>query len=221
MSALELVLDFLPRFLTGLQANVAIALTALGLGLALGLPLAALQQFPRSWPGRLVGRLAAGVVGVLRAAPTFVLMFFLLNALPGPWGLGGLEWRITPWASCALALACYAMAYVSDNTLDALQRARAAGPGARARSLSLLIPSLLRVFFVMVLSSGFAATVGVTEAVSVTIGTMERLPDLGQRLLILGLVMLLFTAGIQGLYAAVQALNQSLLRRIEGATKAE
>jgi ABC-type amino acid transport system permease subunit len=69
--------DFLPKFLSGMAVNFEIAAIALGVGLALGLLLA-------------VGRLSGGVVtaitvtiiSLMRAAPTFVVMFFLLNAIP-------------------------------------------------------------------------------------------------------------------------------------------
>ena len=69
--------DFVPRFLAGMTLNFEIAAIALAIGLAVGVVLA-------------LGRLAGGVAGaasvslvsLMRAAPTFVVMFFLLNALP-------------------------------------------------------------------------------------------------------------------------------------------
>lgn len=219
MTLAEVLLEFLPRLAKGLLGNVSIAFTALILGLALGWPLAELQRWQAGGLGRMLGRLAAAWVALLRAAPTFVLMFFLLNALPGPWMLLGVEWRITPWASCAIALACYCMAYVCDNLLDARRQAESAviregthaGARARARVFSLMVPAIVRVFFVMVLSSGFAATVGVVESVSVTINTLERLPDIHHRLAVLGVVVLLFTLSFQAIYAGVQALRRRLL----------
>ncbi len=69
--------NFLPSFLAGMAVNFEIAAIALALGLALGILLA-------------FARLAASsVVGLMRAAPTFVVMFFLLYALPRDAGLSG------------------------------------------------------------------------------------------------------------------------------------
>ena len=210
MTLSETLIEFLPRFAAGLAGNVSIAFAALALGLTLGWPLAWLQRPAASPLGRARARLAAAWVGLMRAAPTFVLMFFLLNAMPGPWGLLGFEFRITPWGSCTIALACYCMAYISDNLMEARRRSEDSGLRARTLFLSLIVPAIVRVFFVMVLSSGFAATVGVNEAVSVTISTLERLPDIGHRLGVLGVVVLLFTLSFQAIYAGVQGLSQRL-----------
>ena len=73
----QLDADFLPQFLTGMTVNFEIAAVALALGLALGLMLA--------WArvgGGAAGVGAASIIGLMRAAPTFVVMFFLLNAIP-------------------------------------------------------------------------------------------------------------------------------------------
>ncbi len=69
--------DFLPLFLRGMVVNFEIAVIALAVGLALGLLLA----FARLGGG-VPGGAAASVISVMRAAPTFVVMFFLLNAIP-------------------------------------------------------------------------------------------------------------------------------------------
>src|SRR6185369_10538877 len=65
--------DFLPKFLAGMVVNFEIAAIALVIGLALGLLLAA---------GRLSGGVVTAVtvslISLMRAAPTFVVMFFLL-----------------------------------------------------------------------------------------------------------------------------------------------
>ena len=69
--------DFLPKFLAGMVINFEIAAIALVIGLALGLLLAA---------GRLTGGvvkvITVSIISLMRAAPTFVVMFFLLNAIP-------------------------------------------------------------------------------------------------------------------------------------------
>jgi len=76
--------NFLPSFLAGMAVNFEIAAIALALGLALGILLA----FARLRCG-VAGIAASSVVGLMRAAPTFVVMFFLLYALPRDAGLSG------------------------------------------------------------------------------------------------------------------------------------
>ena len=74
---LEHLADFLPVFLAGMAVNFEIAGIAIALGLALGLPLAAMRL-----QGGTVGNASISVIALMRAAPTFVVMFFLLNAMP-------------------------------------------------------------------------------------------------------------------------------------------
>jgi ABC-type amino acid transport system permease subunit len=69
--------DFLPSFLAGMAVNFEIAAIALALGLVLGGLLALTRAY-----GGVAGITAGSAVGLMRAAPTFVVMFFLLNALP-------------------------------------------------------------------------------------------------------------------------------------------
>ena len=88
--------DFLPKFLAGMVVNFEIAAIALVIGLALGLLLAAGRL-----SGGVVTALTVSIIALMRAAPTFVIMFFLLNAIPrdatlfgAPFALSGvMTWR--------------------------------------------------------------------------------------------------------------------------------
>jgi ABC-type amino acid transport system permease subunit len=195
---------FAPAFVAGLAVNVGIAAAAVAGGLLVGLPLALARQAP-GWRGRG----ASALVVPLRAAPTFVVMFFMLNALPPTLALGPLALTMTPWAAVTLALAVYASAYVSDTALVALQQWQ---QGARGAAL-LWLMGLLRAFFVMVLSSGFGAAVGVVEATTVTLRALETLPTLGGKLLLMGMVVGSFVALFQSLYALTDALRARLQAR--------
>lgn len=196
---------FLPAFFAGLAVNVSIAAAAMSCGLLAGAPLALARQ-TQGWRGRT----ADALVAPLRAAPTFVVMFFLLNVMPreltfGPWALA-----MSPWAAVSLALAVYATAYVSDTAVVALQQWR---QGARGAAL-LWLMGLLRAFFVMVLSSGFGAAIGVVEATTVTLRALEGLPTLGARLALMGLVVAVFVALFQTLYALTDRLRARLAARL-------
>lgn len=208
---LELLPHFVPAFFAALAVNFGIALASVLGGLGLGLPLAAGRL-----AGGATGRLAALVVVPLRAAPTFVVMFFLLNALPAHLALGRLSFVMTPWWAVVLALAAYATAYVCDNALDAMRQWRA---GARGAAL-LFLMGLVRAFFVMVLSSGFGAAVGVVEATTVTMRALDALEDPGDRLALMALVTIIFVAIFQTLYLLIDHLRQRLLSRLEAAAPA-
>jgi His/Glu/Gln/Arg/opine family amino acid ABC transporter permease subunit len=197
----DLQAGFIPAFLAGLVVNFGIALWALVGGLLFGLPLAWL----RMRQGR-AGRLAGLMVSPMRTAPTFVVMFFVLNALPARMSLGGWEFTVTPWLSVVLSLAVYMCSYVADNAVDAMGHLRA---GNRAAAL-LFLPGLARAFFVAVLSSGAGAAVGVAEAISVTLREVERMPSLKDKVLLMLGVMLFFVLSFQAVYAALDWVRRRL-----------
>ena len=62
----------------------------------------------------------------------------------------------------------------------------------------MFLPNLLRGFVVVVMSSGFGAAVGVSEAVSATLRQAQRLPSLHDRILLFG-VAIAFFAVVVGL----------------------
>lgn len=202
---LEELSRFVPAFFAALGVNFGIALAAVAGGLLCGLPLAAFRLADGA-----AGRLAGWVVAPLRAAPTFVVMFFLLNAAPAHLSLGPWQVSMSPWLAVVLALAVYATAYVCDNALDALHHWRA---GERGAAL-LFLMGLVRAFFVMVLSSGFGAAVGVIEATTVTLRALEALDGLGSRLGLMALVMMLFVAVFQCIYAVIDRLRRWLTVRL-------
>lgn len=197
--------DFLPQFFAGLAVNFGIALWALAGGLVAGLPLAALRMNER-----FVGRAATLAVAPLRTAPTFVVMFFLLNALPPTVSIGGWQFAMTPWLAVVLSLAVYAAAYVSDNALEALRQLRA---GEHLAAL-LFLMGVARAFFVIVLSSGAGAAVGVVEAITVTLREVERLPDRGERIALMLVVMLFFVVVFQAIYLTIDLLRRRLAARV-------
>lgn len=190
MNALSEILsgDFLPRFLAGMAVNFEIAAIALVVGLALGLLLA-------------VGRLAGGVVtattvsiiSLMRAAPTFVVMFFLLNAIPRDATLFGMPFELSGVMTVALSLVPYSAAYVADAGVDSVKHLRA---GATHGAL-LFFPNVTRAFFVMVMSSSAGAAIGVTEGIVVILRQAEQLPDFTDRLVLFAIGIVLFGIPLQ------------------------
>jgi ABC-type amino acid transport system permease subunit len=199
-----IVTGFLPQFFSGLLVNVEIALLSMLAGALAALPLLALQL-----AGGLAAAFAGTVVAALRAAPTFVVMFFLLNALPRDAQLFGVQ--VSDWGMVAVVLSqgVYAAAYLVDNGLVAWRALRA---GDMPNAL-LFLPNCMRAFCVILMSSGVAAAVGIPEAIFITIREAERMPDLGHRVLLFLCVMLFFAAVMQIAFAAINRLRRMLAAR--------
>jgi len=195
----QLTGDFLPQLLAGMVVNFEIAAIALALGLLLGLPLALGRQ-----GGGATGGLSASVVGLMRAAPTFVVMFFLLNIIPRDVvALSGVM-------IVALSLVPYSAAYASDAGIEALQQLRRGSPlGAL-----LFLPNITRAYFVLVMSSGAAAAIGVPEGISIILRQAEQLPALADRLVLFGFGIVLFGVPLQLGLALVRWLQRDLGRRV-------
>ena len=187
---------FLPAFLTGMSVNFEIAGVALALGLALGamLTLARLQ-------GGVAGWAAGVIVGLMRAAPTFVVMFFLLNAVPHGGGLSGSM-------IVAVSLVPYAAAYTSDSGVDAVSHLRAGS----LLACFLILPNIARAFFVLVMSSSAGAAIGVPEGIAVILRQAEKLPSIGDKLVLFATGIACFGIPLQAGFAVIRLIQRHLGR---------
>jgi hypothetical protein len=181
--------------------NLWIAALALALGLILGSPLALLQL-----GGRLQRRMAGALVGTMRAAPTFVVMFFLLNILPQDAGLFGLPLALSGQTIVALSLVPYAAAYTADNGREAVLQLRRGAP----ESALLFLPNLARAFLVLVMSSGAGAAIGVPEGVAVILREAERWPTLAGKLVVFASGVVCFGLVFQTGFAVVRLVQSTL-----------
>jgi hypothetical protein len=193
VSTTTLLSRFLPAFLAGVSVNFEIAGIALLLGLAFGL-LLAIARFR----GQMVGAAASLVVGLMRAAPTFVVMFFLLNALPRN-GLSGVM-------IVAVSLVPYAAAYVADSGVDALRQWHA---GSHLACL-LVLPNIARAFFVLVMASSAGAAIGVPEGIAILLREAQKLPSLGDMLILFVIGIVCFSVPLQAGFAAVRLVQRRL-----------
>lgn len=195
---------FISTLLVSFLTNIWVAGASLLLGLAIGAPLAWLRHRSR-W----FGRPAAALTALLRAAPTFVVMFFLLNVMPPDISILGFSILIPGVAILVLALAIYAAAYVSDNLLDTLRHLHR---GSISGAL-LFVPNMLRAFFVLVMASSVGAAIGVREAVNTTLHETDHLLTIGNRIeLVLG-VILVFASFMQLAQFGVRQLTRYLSER--------
>lgn len=194
---------FVAELLAGMAVNFEIAAVALLVGLALGgfLGLARLA-------GGLPGGCAAALIGLMRAAPTFVVMFFLLNIIPSDATLLGVGVAPSAVMTVALSLVPYSASYVADNGVEALKQMRAGSPlGAL-----LFLPNVTRAFFVLVMSSSAGAAIGVTEGITVILREAEQMAALGDKLVLFAIGILAFGIALQLGFALVRALQHRLGR---------
>jgi ABC-type amino acid transport system permease subunit len=195
--------DFVPQLLAGMVVNFEIAAIALLIGLAVGglLTLAKLA-------GGLRGAVATALIGLMRAAPTFVVMFFLLNIIPADATLFGVHVAPSGIMTVALSLVPYAAAYVADNGGEALRQLRDGSPLAAL----LFLPNVTRAFFVLVMSSSAGAAIGVQEGIAVILREAELVPALGDKMVLFAIGILCFGTTLQAGFALMRLLQRHLGR---------
>ncbi len=192
--------EFLPVFLSGMSVNFGIATISLAAGLAVG-ALCVIARLRGGW----IASAAASVVALMRAAPTFVVMFFLLNAVPLGGGLPG-----SMIVACALVP--YATAYVADNGGKAVDQWRAGSPMAGL----LILPNIARAFFVLVMSSSVGAAIGVHEGIAILLHEAEHLQTIGDKLILFAIGVACFGLPLQITLAATRFLQNHLAKRATG-----
>jgi len=190
--------DFFGLLLLGMSVNFEIAAIALALGLAAAALLVPLQLSG----GGIAGGFARVLVALMRASPTFVVMFFLLNVLP-PHSFG-----LTGAMTVALSLVPYAAAYISDSGVDAVRHLRA---GSRLAGL-LILPNIARAFFVMVMSSSAGAAIGVREGIAVILRQAEQARGIGDILVLFAIGVVCFGIPLQVGFAVIRAIQARLGR---------
>lgn len=197
--------DFLPLFLGGMAVNFEIAVIAIAVGLAFGLLLAVGRL-----GGGMAGGAAASIISVMRAAPTFVVMFFLLNAVPRDATVFGTPVALSGVMTVALSLVPYSAAYIADAGVDALRQLR----GGSTLGALLFLPNVTRAFFVLVMSSSAGAAIGVTEGITVILRQAEQLPTLDDRLALFAIGIVLFGIPLQVGFAIMSFVQRRLGRMV-------
>ena len=195
--------DFIPDLLAGMVVNFEIAAIALAVGLALGALLALARL-----GGGVLGAAATSLIGLMRAAPTFVVMFFLLNIIPRDATLFGIGVAPSGIMIVALSLVPYSASYVADNGAEALKQLRAGSPLGALQFL----PNVTRAFFVLVMSSSAGAAIGVTEGIAVILREAVLLPSLGGKLVVFAIGILFFGITLQAGFALMRLLQRHLGR---------
>ncbi len=194
---------FLPQMFAGFLVNLQVAFIAAALGMLGGFPLALLRMH-LPWSMRVI----RPCIMLMQAAPVYVIMFFLLNMLPNEMHLFGLIVPLTALTALILSQAINMVAYMAENAYPALVH-------LRRRELPqalLFLPNAMRGFIVVVMSSGLGAAIGVPEAVGVTLAHAQRLPNLGDRVVLFLVVMAFFVT----VFGTANLLLRQLVRRLSG-----
>ena len=198
----EAFLNLAAGFLSAFLINIEVGLYSLFGGILLGFPLTWLRV-KGGWPKKV----SEAFITLLRAFPAFVLMFALLNFLSySAYVTQHFNLNI-PKMVLIIALCVYSTAVVSDAAQDSWNYWQRAD---YAQAL-LIIPTLFRIFTILVMSSSIGAAIGVQDAVSFTIGRMEEIPDALSRIwLVIGatIFFVMFFSIIRfALYQIVQRLS--------------
>ena len=178
---LEIIGEFMPILWGGFLVNLEIGVAAVAIGIMLGVPLTLLRRRLS-----LLQRPIHLCIQLMQALPTYVTMFFVLALLPDDLALWGRP--IESVTAVVVAQAVYMTSYVAEDAFEALEHLK----WRQHEQALLFLPNLLRGFVVVVMSSGFGAAAGVSEAVGVTLHQAERFPALGDRLLLFGVTITFF-----------------------------
>jgi hypothetical protein len=127
-------------------------------------------------------------------------MFFLLNALPRS-GLSGVM-------IVAVSLVPYAAAYACDSGVDAIRQFR----DGSTLACFLILPNIARAFFVLVMSSSAGAAIGVPEGIAVILHQAEKLPSIGDKLLLFAIGVACFGIPLQAGFAVIRLIQRHLGR---------
>jgi His/Glu/Gln/Arg/opine family amino acid ABC transporter permease subunit len=194
-----IVEQFIPILWAGFLVNLEIGVAAVAIGTIVGVALTLLRRRLS-----LLQRPVHLCIQLMQALPTYVTMFFVLTLLPDDLALWGRP--IESVTAVVLAQSVYMTSYVAEDAYEALEHWKR---NDRDQAL-LFLPNLLRGFVVVVMSSGFGAAVGVSEAVSVTMHQAERFPALGDRILLFAVTITFFVL----VFGSVNILIQHLISRL-------
>lgn len=198
---LHVLQHFIPELAAGFLVNLEIAAAVVLIALLVGVPVALLRHGLA--PTR---RPIAACVRLMQAMPTYVVMFFMLTLVPH--GLSLFGWPVTGIIAVILAQSVYLTAYVVEDATEALRHLE---QNNREHAM-LFLPNLLRGFIVVVMSSGFGAAVGVSEAVSATMRQAESLPPMPQRLVVFAVAVTFFAVVIGLLNMLIRMMIRGLSR---------
>lgn len=199
----EYLFNLAPGFLYAFRVNLEVGLYSLLGGILLGFPFTWLR-FQGGW----LRKLTEGFIALLRAFPVFVLMFALLNFLSNSVFVTQYFDANISKTVLIMALCAYSVTVVSDAAEDSWKHFQKSN---YAQAL-LLIPTLFRIFTILVMSSSIGAAIGVQDAVSYTIARAEEMPDALMRIWIVLFATIFFVVFFSLIRFTIYKLVQRLIK---------
>ena len=145
--------------------------------------------------------------------PQFIAFGLIVGILVGLTGIGGgslmtplllLAGGVPPTVAVGTDLAYGAV----TKTVGGWRHLRA----GTTHGAMLFLPNVTRAFFVLVMSSSAGAAIGVTEAITVILREAEHLPELGDRLVLFALGIVLFGIPLQVAFAVIGLIQRRVAR---------
>jgi hypothetical protein len=203
------ILSFIPQgfigaLASGMLVNFKIASLTLLFSLLIG---GSLVGF--SLAGGFVGKSIGFFIALIRAMPTFLVMISLLYLLPRQIVIAGSTWPLSNVSIVVLSLLPYAVAYVFDHFLESVRQWRL---GQIITALQLL-PNLMRMYFVLIMSSASGAAIGVTEGVATLVRYAMRIEAIDQRLMLFAVGIICFGIIMQSGFVVVNLVRAALISR--------
>lgn len=203
------ILSFIPQgfigaLASGMLVNFKIASLTLLFSLLIGGSLVAFSLI-----GGFVGKIIGFFIALIRAMPTFLVMISLLYLLPRQIVIAGSSWPLSNVSIVVLSLLPYAVAYVFDNFLESVRQWRL---GQIITALQLL-PNLMRMYFILIMSSASGAAIGVTEGVATLVRYAMRIEAIDQRLMLFSVGIICFGIIMQSGFVVVNLVRAALISR--------
>lgn len=171
----QVILDFLPLFLKGIQTTLLLSFLTLIFGLALGVPIA----FMRLGKNKVLRQLLKVYVDVIRGTPLLLQLYIFAYAIP----LTFSSISLTPFQAGIIALGLNSSAYVSEiirSGIQAVEKGQAEGGLSLGLSsiqvfrkivlpqaIKNVLPALGNEFITIVKESSIVSIVGIVDIMRV------------------------------------------------------
>ncbi len=182
-------MDIFKTIIIASYLNWYMAVQVIVIGYILGAMLAIIR-----YNSKFASVLLTPIFSILRYAPSFVVMFFLLALGDVESGLFNTGFRINGILAVVVSLSVYSTIFISDLAVANFHKRNSAN---LIRQFSETFPGVLRCFFICFLSTAAGAAVGVPEALGTALRIVNSMTATGDRVLVLGFVAVFFAASMQ------------------------
>ncbi len=182
-------MDIFKTIIIASYLNWYMAVQVIVIGYILGATLAIIR-----YNSKFASVLLTPIFSILRYAPSFVVMFFLLALGDVESGLFNTGFRINGILAVVVSCSVYSTIFISDLAVANFHKRNSAN---LIRQFSETFPGVLRCFFICFLSTAAGAAVGVPEALGTALRIVNSMTATGDRVLVLGFVAVFFAASMQ------------------------